>query len=102
MREEGLDVWGRAGDVTRQEDVDALFAEALDRFGGLDVLVNCAGRTDRGKVLDTTPEDFESLLTLNFLATVRCTRAARGAFDPAPGAHRQHGIAGREIGPLGG
>lgn len=76
LRDAGLDAWGKAADVTRQDDVDSLFGEAFERFKHLDVLVNCAGRTDRGKVLDTTPEDFASLLELNFLATVRCTRAA--------------------------
>lgn len=72
----GADVLGLQADVTKQEDVDRLVAEALDRFGRLDVLVNNAGRTDRGKVLDITPERFRDLLELNFLAVVRCTRAA--------------------------
>ncbi len=76
LRDAGLDAWGKSADVTRQEDVDVLFAAAITRFEHLDVLVNCAGRTDRGKVLDTQPEDFANLLELNFLATVRCTRAA--------------------------
>jgi short-subunit dehydrogenase len=30
----------------------------------------------RGKVLDTTPEQFRDLMELNFIALVRCTRAA--------------------------
>ncbi|MBN1910702.1 MAG: SDR family NAD(P)-dependent oxidoreductase [Pirellulales bacterium] len=73
----GPDVLGVQADVTRQDDVDRMVAAALARFGGrLDCLVNAAGRTDRGKVLDTTPDEFRSLLELNFLATVRCTRAA--------------------------
>jgi len=70
------DVLGIPADVTRQEDVDRLFARALERFGRLDVLVNCAGRSMRGKLIDTTPEQFRELMELNLLATVRCTRAA--------------------------
>ena len=46
------------------------------RFGRLDVLVNNAGRSMRGKVLDTTPEQFRELMELNLIALVRCTRAA--------------------------
>ena len=76
MRAAGRDVLGIHADITRQEDVDRLFAQALDRFGRLDVLVNNAGRSMRGKVLDTTPEQFRELMELNLIALVRCTRAA--------------------------
>ena len=72
----GRDVLGVHADITRQEDVDRLFAQMLDRFGRLDVLVNNAGRSMRGKVLDTTPEQFRDLMELNLIALVRCTRAA--------------------------
>lgn len=76
MREAGYDVLGVAVDITQQDQVDRLFAKALERFGQLDVLVNNAGRSMRGKVLDTTPERFRELMELNLIATVRCTRAA--------------------------
>jgi len=69
-------VLGLHADITRQEDVDRLIAQALERFGRLDVLVNNAGRSMRGKVLDTTPEQFRDLMELNLIALVRCTRAA--------------------------
>ncbi len=48
----------------------------MSRFGRLDVLVNNAGRSMRGKVLDTTPEQFRELMELNLIGLVRCTRAA--------------------------
>jgi uncharacterized protein len=70
------EVLGLVADVTRQEDVDRVVATVVERFGRLDVLVNGVGRTDRGKVLDTPPEQFRDLFELNFLSAVRCTRAA--------------------------
>ncbi len=76
IRKQGCDVLGVHADITRQDDVDSLFAQALDRFGRLDVLVNNAGRSMRGKVLDTTPEQFWELMELNLIGLVRCTRAA--------------------------
>jgi NAD(P)-dependent dehydrogenase (short-subunit alcohol dehydrogenase family) len=76
MRAAGRDVLGIHADITRQEDVDRLFARVLEYFGRLDVLVNNAGRSMRGKVLDTTPEQFRELMELNLIALVRCTRAA--------------------------
>jgi len=63
-------------DITRDEQVASLIGSTLDRFGQLDVLVNCAGKSGRGKVLDTTPQQFQEMWELNFLALVRCTRAA--------------------------
>ena len=76
MQAAGGDVLGVHADITRQEDVDRLFNESLERFGRLDVLVNNAGRSMRGKLLDTTPEQFRELMELNLIALVRCTRAA--------------------------
>lgn len=76
MRAAGHDVLGVPADITQQEDVDRLLAAALERYGRLDALVNNAGRSMRGKVLDTTPEQFRQLLELNLIALVRCTRAA--------------------------
>ena len=76
MQTAGRDVLGIHANITRQEDVDRLMAQTLDRFGRLDVLVNNAGRSMRGKVLDTMPEQFRELMELNLIALVRCTRAA--------------------------
>jgi len=63
-------------DITQQEDIDRTFETVKNHFSGLDVLVNNAGRSMRGKVLDTTPEQFQALFDLNVLGTIRCTRAA--------------------------
>jgi short-subunit dehydrogenase len=62
-------------DITQQGDVDRMQAEVSQRWGRLDLLVNCAGKSSRGKIEETTPEQFQSLWELNFLAAVRCTRA---------------------------
>jgi NAD(P)-dependent dehydrogenase (short-subunit alcohol dehydrogenase family) len=72
----GREALGIQADITQQPDVDRLFSEAISRYGKLDVLVNNAGRSMRGKVLDTTPEQFRDLMELNLIALVRCTRAA--------------------------
>jgi len=74
----GTNVEPIAADVTRQEDVERLRDAVTKRFGQLDLLCNCAGRSTRGKVLDTTVEEFQQLLEVNFLAAVRTT----GCFAP--------------------
>lgn len=63
------------GDVTNQADVDSLVRDVRERFGGLDFLGNCAGRSTRGDVLDSSVKSFQQLWELNFLAVVRMTRA---------------------------
>jgi len=75
MTAAGMDVLGLVVDITRDDQVEQMFAQALDRYGRLDCLVNSAGRSMRGKVLDTTPEQFREMMELNFIALVRVTRA---------------------------
>lgn len=65
-----------ATDVTCNDDVARLIEQTVERFGRIDVLVNNAGRSMRGWAIDTTPEQFQELWELNFLAVVRVTQAA--------------------------
>jgi short-subunit dehydrogenase len=72
---EGASAIALPGDVAWQEDVERIATTVREQFGRLDMLCNCAGRSTRAAALDTTPEDFQQLLDLNFLAPVRMTRA---------------------------
>lgn len=76
MQRGGCEVTPIAADITDQHQVDALVGETVAKHGRLDLLVNNAGRSMRSEVTETTPDDFRDLLELNFLAVVRCTRAA--------------------------
>jgi uncharacterized protein len=63
-------------DLTRPDQVESLVAEVVQMHGGLDLLVNCAGRSDRGEAAATAAEHFRDLIELNFLSAVRATRLA--------------------------
>lgn len=76
LRSAGGDVLHVSSDITSQEQVDRLFAETVNRFGRIDGLVNCAGISMRGAILDAAPEDFQRLIELNLIGVVRCIRAA--------------------------
>ncbi len=75
LRKTGAQITVVAADLVRQDDVDRLAATITADFGRLDLVCNCAGRSGRGAVLDTTPEDFQQLLDVNLMATVNTTRA---------------------------
>ncbi len=54
-----------AADLAEAADCGAVIAEADARFGRIDILVNAAGLTDRGTLLDTTPDLFDRLFAVN-------------------------------------
>ena len=76
LRARGGNVLAVPTDITKAEEVERLFARALENFARLDVLVNNAGRSARGEAIATTPDEFAELMDLNLIALVRCTRAA--------------------------
>jgi NAD(P)-dependent dehydrogenase (short-subunit alcohol dehydrogenase family) len=76
VEEQGGEALGIAADVTQPSDVQRLIEETVARWGRLDCVVNNAGKSMRGEVLTTPPEDFSRLFDINFLSAVRCTQAA--------------------------
>ncbi len=69
--ETGADVLAVRGDVTRQEDIDALVNAALDKFGQIDILFVNAGGPPPGTFLSLTPEDWEAAIQLTLMSAVR-------------------------------
>ena len=55
-------------DLSRVEDCRAVIAAADRHFGRVDVLVNAAAMTDRGTILDTSPERFDRIFATNVRA----------------------------------
>ena len=52
-------------------DVDSpkrIIAAAQERFGQLDILINVAGLSERGTLLDTTPELYDRIMNINVRA----------------------------------
>ena len=61
-------------DVTDPGQLAQLAAGVLERFGGLEGLVNNAGRSAAKPVTETTDEDWDEDLDLKLLSVVRLTR----------------------------
>ncbi|MCL2581323.1 MAG: SDR family oxidoreductase [Streptosporangiales bacterium] len=69
-------------DVTKEEQVQALFAAAEDRFGPVDVLINNAGLGGTTKLVDMTDDQWSRVLDVTLNGTMRCTRAAMTRMQP--------------------
>jgi meso-butanediol dehydrogenase/(S,S)-butanediol dehydrogenase/diacetyl reductase len=67
---------GTTGDVTREDDIGRTLALALDTFGRLDGWVNNAGVIEMAPAIDTSASNFESHLSVNTTAVLRCCQAA--------------------------
>ncbi|MUL83328.1 MULTISPECIES: SDR family NAD(P)-dependent oxidoreductase [unclassified Mycolicibacterium] len=67
-----------AADVSDPEQVGALVAAAIDRFGGLDIMVNNAGvsGTMHRRFLDDDLADFHKVMGVNVLGVMAGTRDA--------------------------
>lgn len=64
----GTPAEGFTADLADMAQVEAVIPAAEKRFGRIDVLVNCAGLTDRGTVWDTTPELWDRMFAINVRA----------------------------------
>lgn len=62
--------------VTVEDDVQALFAAAIDHLGAIDVMVNNAGLGGTADLVDMTDEQWSMVLDVTLNGTMRCTRAA--------------------------
>ena len=64
------------GDVSKAEDAERIVGAAVDHFGGLDVLVNCAGISVLAAAVDMLESDWDRILAVNLKGTFLCSRAA--------------------------
>src|SRR5439155_19230553 len=62
-------------DVRDAEQIEAMAARALERFGRIDLLVNNAGAMYWAGILDTPPKRFDLVMDVNVRAAFLCCRA---------------------------
>ncbi len=63
-------------DVSKAEDVDAVFALAIEEFGKVDILVNNAGVTKDKLIMAMSEEDFDKVVDTNLKGAFLCMKAA--------------------------
>jgi len=73
---QGGKAFAQQGDLTKQDDVDALVSRAISEFGGINVLVNNAGGlVERKKIAEMPIDLWETVMDLNLTSTFRMTKA---------------------------
>lgn len=63
-------------DVTREDQVTAMFDAALVKFGRVDTVVNNAGLGGTARLVEMTDEQWHRVLDVTLTGTMRCTRHA--------------------------
>ncbi|XP_037090653.1 3-oxoacyl-[acyl-carrier-protein] reductase FabG-like [Pollicipes pollicipes] len=64
------------GDLTREPDAERLVEQSVQKYGRLDVLVNCAGILELGSVETTSLQQYDRLMGINVRAVYHLTMLA--------------------------
>lgn len=76
MRGRGGEADTRMCDVTDRRHVDRLISETIGRFGGIDLMVYCAGTNIPDRSMEVlTPKTWDMMLATNLTGAFNCTRA---------------------------
>jgi 3-oxoacyl-[acyl-carrier protein] reductase len=76
LRKTGVEVVSVPADVSRPEDIERFMDAIIKRFGRIDVLVNNAGASARGKFLETDDATWGADIELKVFGAIRCSRLA--------------------------
>lgn len=93
-------------DVSREDEIKAMFAAALEAFGRIDASLHVAGtQAGRGETLDFTLEDYELLTATNLRGVMFCTQHAAKAMAATGGGSIVNftsvaGVNGEHLAPL--
>ena len=70
------EVFGRKCDVSVAADVNDLVTRVLNKYGGIDVLINNAGISYVKKLIDTTEEEWDQTLNINLKGSFLLCKAS--------------------------
>jgi len=57
------------GDISSDQECERIMKETVEHFGGVDILVNCAGNLTSTKVEEITREEWDDILSTNLSGT---------------------------------
>ena len=74
IQAEGGEGFYAAADVSQLSQVEAMAGAVLQKFGGIDVLINNAGITRDATLLKMTPEQWNQVIAVNLSGVFHCTK----------------------------
>ena len=88
IRYEGGNAYAHQADVSREDQVQAMFARMLEQFGTIDILVNNAGLQKDARLEEMTLQQWNTVIGVNLTGQFLCAREAVREF-------KRHGV--REV-----
>ncbi|MDB2404845.1 3-oxoacyl-[acyl-carrier-protein] reductase [Schleiferiaceae bacterium] len=80
LQQYGTKVKGYRSDASKMDDAEALIAQVVEDFGGVDVVVNNAGITKDTLLMRMTEEDFNRVIEVNLNSVFNMTKAVQRTF----------------------
>jgi len=65
IKDQGRNAIAIQGDLTKATNVSALFQQAKDHFGRIDVAINTVGKVLRKPIIETTEDEFDQMMAIN-------------------------------------
>ena len=75
IRKTGHDTLAIAADISQKSSVDSMVNHTLERFGKIDILVNCAGVAIHNPIPKIREEDLDLIIAVNLKGVFLCTQA---------------------------
>ncbi len=72
----GITLFTMITDVSKEEDCKKFINATIEKFGGIDILINNAGISMRALFKDTDLATLKNVMDINFWGTVYCTKYA--------------------------
>jgi dehydrogenase/reductase SDR family protein 7B len=76
LRKTGAQILAVVGDVSKEGDCKLLIEQTIEKFGGIDILINNAGISMRALFKDLQLDVIRKVMDINFWGTVYCTKYA--------------------------
>lgn len=75
LNQNGYSTLSYMADVSKVNEVTRMVNDVINKFGGIDVLVNNAGIAQQKLFTDITDSDWEKMVSVNLTGTFNCCRA---------------------------
>jgi NAD(P)-dependent dehydrogenase (short-subunit alcohol dehydrogenase family) len=76
LKTAGVDAVGLTCDVASEDQCALAIKELIARYGGVDLLVNNAGITQRSAFVETQTSVYRKVMDVNYFGSLYCTKAA--------------------------